>query len=329
MIEQVSSSEQKEVFTLTENIQSLGGYEMPIYYSERNMLSLIEHHKRIGLGNLSLPYWDFTSKNERPVLEIKLEGINFKAGSIGAFTTSEMAAFLQEQSWNYEHQDTMGKDFPKGSVEAETELLRIFLGGFSSDDVIISAYGQNGEGVKPIGGSRIVFGSGDKSLLQSAFTDASSLPTFQSVTLTGLDPDFNSNEINIPEKKVACITRFWGQRRDVADKVGITRVNTPADVIALMGPSYVMCANQKGNIIPNLALFDIHNGKVFDFVREYFGAKLVANGDKVKPAAEVLQTVLKYHYGNPNIGGYQGKINIGIFKTENLLQKAKVYWQGR
>ncbi|KKR30624.1 hypothetical protein A2715_00360 [Candidatus Woesebacteria bacterium RIFCSPHIGHO2_01_FULL_39_32] len=311
--------------------QEFAGFSAPPFYSDNELEGLLGYHIDLSDGfSIANPYYNFTEREQEPTFYLNLGSLKMTAGRIGAYSTRKTAAWIQELAWNYVHQDTMGKGFPIGDLESEQELLRLFMGDFSSDDLLIIVEYETQEGIKPIAGTRIVHGRGDRLVNISAFDNNSTLPTFQAVNLVDINRDFETTVLEVPEENAVCITRYWAQRADITTTLGVDRRSTPADVIAAMPLAYVLASGNNGRLVtPELAVFDIHRRDTADFVRRHFGARVVADRDGVIPTPQILETILRYHYGPSEIGGYQGQIIVGAFDTNGFLQKSLEYFTRR
>ena len=321
-------SERRE--TPAQITQEFAGYSAPLLYSNRDLEELSEYHTSLFGGLSEKPYYDFTDKGQEPIFSLNLGPMEMTVGRSGAFSKHEIGAWIQELAWNYVYQDTMGRGFPNGDLAAEQELLRIFMGGFSPEDLLIVVNYETQEGVKPIAGTRIVHGHGDRLVSVSAIENNSTIPTFQAVNLVRMNEGFDQKTLEVPEKNTVGITRYWAQKGEIAKLLEIDRCSTPADVIAVMPLAYVLAETTDGRSSNReLAVFDIHKKRTAEFVRDQFEARFVAQGENVVPTPQILDTILKYHYGPAEIGGYQGQIIVGAFDTRVFLEKSLEYFVKR
>jgi len=311
------------------NTQEYAGLVIPPSYSSKDMAETVELHRRCAKEHhVERGYYaKHTSKGKQLLIDTKIGNYRYRAGSIGAFEEGEIGVFIQEQTWNYVHQGTLGKKFPTGDVEAEKSLLGMFIDGFNGDDGIISVELNGGDVYKPIAGARVVYGKSTDTLRETLSNGNSTLPTFWALDIGHFNSSFDIDTFDISETRVAGITRYWAQKGDVMEMMGHDRNMVAADVIAMM--PHILVSEREIGDVPELAVFDIHNHKTAEFVHDHFGACLVAGGDDVKPTREVLQTVLKYHYGGEEYGGHKGEISIGVFDLEDFFRKSNEHLDRR
>ena len=297
------------------------------------------HVGLIDKYNLTTPYAAFTDEGrDLSFKPVRLgEDLILKAGPIGSFSAEEIAVFIQEQSRNYVDRTTMGRGFPRGDIRAEEELLAVFIDGFSRDDVFIIVEKELTEGIAALGGARIVRGVSERTLKETASYKEylkkgtlSSLPTFTAVKLKELN-GFSSDFFDVPELNCACITRYWREDDYTLAALEVNNTQIPVDIIAAMPLAYsVYIAKEKGfEDVPKVAVYDIHRRGIVEFARDNFASQIIADGEEVVPTREVLDSVLKYHYGGQELEGYQGKIVVGGFYTSSFLKRSLKYLEGR
>ena len=307
-------------------------------YEQTQKLILL-HVGLIGEHNLNTPYTAFTDKGRGLSFQpIRLgEDLVLKTGPIGAFSAEEIAVFIQEQSRNYVDRTTMGRGFPRGDMGAEQELLAVFIDGFSSSDVFIVIEKELPEGISTIGGARIVRGISQRTLKETASYEEylkkgplSSLPTFSAVKLKGEDV-FSSDLLSVPEKDCTCITRYWREDDYTLAALQVNNSQIPVDIIAAMPIAYSVYFAKEAGVrnVPRVAVYDIHMRAIAEFARDNFASQIIADGEGVVPTREVLDSVLKYHYGGQEVEGYRGKIVGGGAHTSTFLSRSLKYLEGR
>jgi hypothetical protein len=317
--------------------QEFAGICSPPGYSESQLECLDEIH-RLLVNERSVidPYFVFTDRGTPLLLELPLgredQHLVAQVGPVSSFSSSEGGVFVQEQTRNYVDRTTMGNGFPKGNLEVERELLSTFIGGFSPDDLMILVKKIDDESrLKIVGGARIVRGTSDIQVGSTSSYDTyqkhglhSSLPTFAALRMD-LNPEFFEAFV-VPESDCVCITRYWRQDDFMLAAMDVDYAATPIDTIALMPVAYTRYyAGIDGGDVPRLAFYDIHKERIARFVRDNFGSVLLANNGQVYPTNEILETILRYHYGGEEFGGYRGKITIGMFETQTFLERAQSY----
>lgn len=314
-----------------------GGYVSPSTFDQHEIQNLIPFHQEIAhTFLLENPYYEFTDKGIKEVVNICLnnDGLILKAGNVGAFSAGEVGAFVQEQSRNYVDKTTMGYGFPQGNIDSEQELLSMFINDFDINDVLITAQEIKENGFQIVAGAKMVRGKSNRYLRDTSSDNIyyqegniSTLPTFYALKIRR-SPDGTEKLLDVSEDNSVCISRYWRQ-----DDLSLARMNfcdtrIPVHIIAAMPLAYTLSAYTSGDVqnIPSRAVFDIHRGEIASFVRDNFDAHIIAQGDQVKSTDEILKTILKYHYGDPENGGYSGKITVGIFETAAFLSKSLKYF---
>lgn len=313
------------------------GFESPTGYSPNDLEALRRLHNRVAEQHrISSPYYKYTNKGEPILMRVVLNAeqrLILKAGSIGSFTEDQVAVFLQEQARNYVHKDTMGEKFPRGDVELEEELLAMFMDSFKPEDVMIMVQSERNGQVEIIGGARIVRGTTDKPLAATSYVgspEQSTLPTFSALQLK-----HSSDELETPlkhtEAETACITRYWRQDNDMLKVMQLRNNAVPLHIIAAMPIAYTLDSirrHEGHKRFPKQAVFDTHRMSIMDTVRDMFGAVKIADNGNIFATDEVMETVLRYHYGSQEkYGGYENNIVIGMFDTPQFLSKAIAYFK--
>lgn len=319
------------VYLCPKNI--FAGYESPGGYYPNDVLKLRQLHEEVAIryGILN-PYYKYADTGEKHVFKCGIDPeqkIVIKAGPMGSFTQQEMAVFIQEQARNYVQKDTMGKGFPRGNLVHEEELLALFMDGFSGNDVILMAQSERSDMTEIIGGARITRGTSSDSLFETATSDGrkSSLSTFAAVKISKLDQEIQ--DLTTPESDVACIGRFWVQDKDTFESMRLTKDSRLwVHLIASMPFAYSMSFDRRMRSVPEFAIYDTHVKLILDITQQTFGASMLADNGNVVPTEEVMESILKYHYGTPEkTGGYGNNIYLGLFHTNTFLEKSEEYFR--
>ncbi len=294
--------------------------DSPLFFSLSDRGKTISWHGKIAdTEKIDRPYFEFTERGEELLFtEDYGNGLKLKVGTLGAFSTDEAAAILHDQIKSYVIEKAMG-DFPEHDDEAVQKLTASMISGRSASDILVAIikYADNGY-LKPVTGAMVTHGSGSRSLRQCNGNPDSSIATFAAVKVEDetLIPD-------IKESEAVCLTRFFRQEKSVMQSLNLWGAEyryLPFEVVAYLVKGYVGFANKNESEIPKYAIIDTHKPDVMKFMKEHFGAFIVADNGKVQSTDFIKAGILKYHYGY-----YEGQIGVAALETNSFLAHANAF----
>lgn len=319
--------------------ETIAGIDRKLFYSPNDCEEIIEGHKETASSYSVLnPYYKYTDKGAPMLLDIELsDGLQLQIGSIGAFTSEQMARMLQEQVVNYVICDTMGKKFPGDDEEKVDELVAEMIGGFSPDRVVVMFEKRTDKGINPVAGVQAQFVFSDNLLNDTirrfdvdgsdgVERPVSSLPTFQAVGIVNdggsMQSDFFNSYGSLPESKVVCMSRLYRQDEETSKMIGLDRPAIAWETMAALALGIARHAQHRDLELPEIVVYDTHNGGIQGCLERNFGMRLIAEAGETKPTPGVLSTILQYHYGSKEIGGYEDQIIAGCAPFDQYLEKA-------
>ncbi|MBI2020235.1 hypothetical protein HYS94_02335 [Candidatus Daviesbacteria bacterium] len=302
----------------------------PLLYTQADRSRLLEWHFNIAEKfGVKEPYFNFSTdlpSEKKSLIRVRnyFPGIDLIIGPLRAFSRGEVAAVIHDQVVIYVMDRALG-NFPIGDTEAEEELVASMIGGFNQHDVFISFHVRSQESFKPVAGGRLTFGRSQESLVKNITReDDSHIQTFNALHVKE-ETLSKSPLANTSESEVVCISRYFCQPRQVLKELRLENIGyrLPLYTVAHFVGGYVGYAQREGLPVPKFAVYDTHLSSLAEVTRKKFGAEVIASGEDVSPTKLILGTILRYHYGGLEYGGYKNHIMVVAFPTTEYLKGAE------
>ncbi|PWU22584.1 hypothetical protein C5B42_05690 [Candidatus Cerribacteria bacterium 'Amazon FNV 2010 28 9'] len=290
---------------------------------------LFEEHRQIAAKySVNRPYFELTG-TEAPFLRVKHKEFDIKVGTVGSFSSAEMAKIINEQILNYISQETMGSQFPQDEKSKE-ELTALMIGDFQPNRVVV-VIEKTGIPIASVQGH---FGQQDTPLFQTIHHPwngayvPSTLASYQSLSVRETHYSFRRFLAEYGKQKessVVCMSRLYKQEKWILEQLHVELPDAAWICMALLavGIAFEGAAQERaGGSQPILVVYDTHSDYIQKKLKNYFGMMVIATANQVQPSPEVLQTILRYHYGTE---GYQGEVFLGAGRFDEYLIKAQAF----
>lgn len=306
-------------------VESLDGYGRNLVYQSNEKQKLLDEHSALALDlDLSNVYLEKTEKGEKFFFEIFLSDTNrVRVGPIGAYATDMMAMWLNEQINEYVFQGTMGKLFPSHNKEQVKKLVGEMISGFKDDHLVVSFENKTISGWQPYAGVTAYVGDSEDTLWSTTTENRSSLSTFMALSHKCQRP---GDEIfMVSEKGILEMSRLWKRKTDSLSVMGITLSDIGWQSMAFLalGMEEAVLSGYYNDEV-SWVLYDTSR-KIQESLGKHFGMSEVLSESDLMPTKEVLESVLAYHYGGDEWGGYAGKIIVGKASLANYTFASKKF----
>ena len=313
-------------------ISSLSGFERSLIYQSADKQRIIDAHLhlayRYGIKDL---YLEKVGKGEKMFLECDL-GANSRAriGPIGAFETEYMAMWLNEQISEYVFQGTMGRAFPVDDFESQERLVAEMIGGFKDNHLVVSFENNRSGDWQPYAGVTAYVGESTSNLWKTVTDKSSSLSTFWALDHRLQIPEddiFSFSECQILE-----MSRLWKRKSDLLGVLEVTLNDIGWQSMAFLslGIEQAVLSGYYGDDVA-WVLYDTSR-RIQESLSKHFGMREVIGETDLRPSKAVLESILAYHYGGDDWGGYAGKIIVGkasvgeyVFAAKKYLKKKNIF----
>lgn len=321
---------------------TLAGISRPLLYNPEDLRLLLATHQHIADEHgVTSPYWYHTGEAEA-ILDVQLrDNLRLRIGNVGAFGVGQMAALIQEQMVGYVDAGTMGKQFPRNDENAVRDLTSIMIDGFDPDRIVVAVMHEDKRGLMPIAGVQAHFGHGDYTLSQTVVlpdvklnghSRSSTLSTFQALKVpratleqsTYDDGSFLELFGDLQEKDVVCLSRLFRQDKPTATELKVSTSDLAWMCMAALGVGIQHHAARANRNI-KLAVYDTHNGKIQGNLDEHFAMRLMAGEGIPQATPDVLETILRYHYGPENMGGFGNSVVTGYVSMAEYFRHGMAY----
>lgn len=313
-------------------IPNLVGHERSLIYQIGDVGRMIEDHIRLSLSkNVISPYFEKTDKGRNFFLEYDLDDTcRVRVGSIGAFDTSTMSIWLNEQVTEYVFQGTMGQSFPYSNSQIIENLFAEMIGGFRDSHLIVSMEVKTKNSWQPYAGVTAYLGEGDDQLWNSVQSQKSSLSTFWALDHTN---DLPTDEIFMEsEKNILEMSRLWKRNGEILSELGVRQHDIGWQCMAFLalGIEEAVLSGFYDDSV-SWVVYDTSR-RIQESLKKNFGMREILDESMLKPGKPVLGSVLAYHYGGPEWGGYAGKVVVGkaslgeyAHESKKFLKRKNIY----
>jgi len=291
-----------------------------IYYLADERDKLVQRDKKLieELG-IQDSYLEFVEKDTEMLFQLQTEdGVRVKAGLIGAYTVSEMAMWLNEQVHAYVQMGTMGREYPIDSIETNRRLHANMISGYDKNRIVVSfeKFNEEDDSWSPISGVQAYFGKEDIELAKAFNQSEVSIGTLSALRI---NPENDSmpyehfvkrwGEVKMSE--VVGMSRLWRRSVDVLNEMNVKNTEMAWENMAYLTVAIMkMYVNREIDTLPKVFIYDTLS-PIHRKLEKMFYMEKIVEANNLTSSDEVKGDVLKYHYGSPEIGGYEGQIIMG------------------